>query len=59
LGIAIMNIPAEMFGSLPMLIQPLLSSGLLVGILLAIVLENTINWSKLEKSVPVAEKKIS
>jgi xanthine/uracil permease len=59
LGIAIMNIPAEMFGSLPMLIQPLLSSGLLVGILLAIVLENTINWYKLEKSVPVAEKKIS
>jgi xanthine/uracil permease len=59
LGIAIMNIPAEMFGSLPMLIQPLLSSGLLVGILLAIVLENTINWSKLEKPLPQAEKKIS
>jgi xanthine/uracil permease len=59
LGIAIMNIPAEMFGSLPMLVQPLLSSGLLIGILLAIVLENTINWSKLEKSVPIAEKKIS
>nr|WP_246869469.1 uracil/xanthine transporter [Priestia megaterium] len=59
LGIAIMNIPSEMFSSLPMLVRPLLGSGLLVGILLAIVLENTIDWSKLEKSVPSAEKKIS
>ncbi|MFL6556037.1 MAG: uracil/xanthine transporter, partial [Bacillus sp. (in: firmicutes)] len=59
LGIAIMNIPPEMFGSLPMLVRPLLSSGLLVGIILAIVLENTINWSNLEKTVPRAEKKIS
>lgn len=59
LGIAIMNIPSEMFSSLPMLVQPLLSSGLLVGILLAIVLENTIDWSKLENPVPNAERKIS
>ena len=49
LGIAIMNIPVEMFGSIPMLVRPLLSSGLLMGIILAIILENTINWSKLDK----------
>ncbi|MCM3568257.1 uracil/xanthine transporter [Neobacillus mesonae] len=49
LGIAIMNIPVEMFGSIPMLVRPLLSSGLLMGIILAVVLENTVNWSKLEK----------
>ena len=48
LGIAIMNIPAEMFGSIPMLVRPLLSSGLLMGIILAILLENTINWSKVD-----------
>ena len=54
LGIAIMNIPAEMFGSIPMLVRPLLSSGLLMGIILAILLENTINWSKMDKA-----KKIS
>jgi xanthine/uracil permease len=59
LGIAIMNIPAEMFSSLPMLVRPLLGSGLLVGILLAILLENTIDWSKLEKSVQNSERKIS
>ena len=48
LGIAIMNIPVEMFGSIPMLVRPLLSSGLLIGIILAILLENIINWSKLD-----------
>jgi xanthine/uracil permease len=47
-GIAIMNFPADIFVSIPMLIRPLLSSGLLMGILLAILLENTIRWSKLE-----------
>jgi xanthine/uracil permease len=56
LGIAIMNIPAEMFGSLPMLVRPLLASGLLVGILLAVVLENTIDWSKFEKLVQNDER---
>lgn len=49
LGIAIMTIPVEMFSSIPMLLRPLLSSGLLMGILLAVLLENTINWSKLDK----------
>ena len=49
LGISIMNIPVEMFGSIPLLVRPLLSSGLLMGIILAVILENTINWSKLDK----------
>ena len=46
LGIAIMNIPSETFSSLPFLIRPLLSNGLLVGIVLAIILENVVDWSK-------------
>jgi xanthine/uracil permease len=48
LGIAIMNIPVESFQSIPMLVRPLLSSGLLIGIILAILLENIINWSKMD-----------
>lgn len=50
LGIAIMNIPTEMYNSIPMITRPLLNSGLLVGIILAIVLENVIKWDSLEKS---------
>lgn len=49
LGIAIMNIPATMFETIPVLVRPLLSSGLLVGIILAIILENVIRWEKLGK----------
>lgn len=47
LGIAIMNIPADMFETIPVIIKPLVSSGLLVGIILAVILENIIRWDKL------------
>lgn len=49
LGIAIMTMPAEMFDSIPILVRPLLSSGLLMGIILAILMENLINWSNLDE----------
>ena len=39
LGLSIMTLPAEVFASLPELLQPLLSSGLLVGILAALLME--------------------
>lgn len=39
LGLSIMTLPAEVFSSLPILVQPLLSSGLLVGILAALLME--------------------
>jgi len=48
LGVAIMNLPSSVFESLPMLIRPLISSGLLVGIILSILLENLVNWSSFE-----------
>ncbi|XJZ28821.1 uracil/xanthine transporter [Bacillota bacterium Lsc_1132] len=47
-GIAVMNVPADMFSTIPMLFRPLLSNGLIIGILVAVVLENLIDWSKLE-----------
>ncbi|WP_228548293.1 uracil/xanthine transporter [Sporosarcina obsidiansis] len=39
LGLSIMTLPATVFASLPELLQPLLSSGLLVGILAALLME--------------------
>lgn len=44
LGMAIMNIPKEAFVTIPALIQPLLSNGLLIGILVALLME-FITWS--------------
>lgn len=43
-GLALMTIPGNAFVSVPALIRPLLQSGLVMGILLAIILENTIHW---------------
>lgn len=45
-GVVIMTFPVTYFGTLPLLIQPLASSGLLVGILLALFLEWGIPWKK-------------
>nr|WP_281166633.1 uracil/xanthine transporter [Salinicoccus carnicancri] len=45
-GILIMTFPASYFESLPDFLQPLISSGLLVGITLALMLENLMDWDK-------------
>ncbi len=48
-GIALMNIPASAFSTIPMMIRPLVSNGMLMGILLAILLENTVRWDKFDR----------
>lgn len=45
-GIIIMTMPPAYFASLPDFIRPVLSSGLLVGIILALLLENVVDWDK-------------
>ncbi|WP_090399813.1 uracil/xanthine transporter [Natribacillus halophilus] len=46
-GVIIMTMPGTYFSSLPELWQPLLSNGLLVGLMLAIVLEMAIPWDRI------------
>lgn len=46
-GIIIMTMPLSYFESLPNFIRPLISSGMLVGIVLSLVLENVFNWERL------------
>lgn len=43
-GIIIMTFPASYFESIPDVIRPLISNGLLVGIILSLLLENLIPW---------------
>ncbi len=45
-GVVIMTLPASYFITIPSVIRPVLSSGLLVGIILALLLENLFNWDK-------------
>lgn len=49
IGAMIMTFPPSYFASFPAMLQPFLSNGLLVGIVLAIILENFINWEKITK----------
>lgn len=48
LGMTIMNLPTEAFSSMPTLIQPLVSNGLLMGIILALLIDNLIRWDKIK-----------
>ncbi|WP_409342110.1 uracil/xanthine transporter [Paenibacillus sp. MBLB4367] len=52
LGISILNVPAEAFAALPGMIRPIVGNGLLMGVLLAIVLELTVDWSRYEGRLP-------
>src|SRR5690625_7138149 len=45
-GIVIMTFPASYFSSLPAFLQPLAGSGLLVGITLALLIENIMDWDR-------------
>lgn len=46
-GTIIMTFPPSYFSSLPIMLQPFLSNGLLVGIVLAVILENIVDWDKI------------
>lgn len=58
LGIALMNMPREVFAGLPALIRPLLSNGLLMGILLAVILENFIHWDRFSEQEAIQKETI-
>jgi xanthine/uracil permease len=49
IGISLMNVSPSLFKNLPVLIQPFISNGLIMGILLSILLEKCINWSAFEQ----------
>ncbi|MEI3604212.1 uracil/xanthine transporter [Pseudogracilibacillus sp. SE30717A] len=50
-GTIIMAFPASYFESIPAFIRPFMSNGLLVGIILALVLENILNWDRVGATI--------
>ncbi|WP_211749238.1 uracil/xanthine transporter [Paenibacillus sp. Marseille-Q4541] len=58
-GISIMNIPASAFTEFPPLLTPILSNGLVIGVMLVIILENVVRWDKYETKVSEKEMKNS
>ncbi|MCZ8515645.1 uracil/xanthine transporter [Paenibacillus filicis] len=56
LGISIMNTPPQAFAAFPMFVSPLLSNGLVMGVLLSLVMENSVDWTKLDTAAPDGKK---
>lgn len=48
-GISLMNMPPALFSNLPILIQPFITNGLIMGVLISIVFEKMVNWASFEK----------
>jgi xanthine/uracil permease len=47
-GISIMNISPTVFSDIPLYIQPFISNGLIIGVLLSVTLEKLVNWKVFE-----------
>ncbi|GEL04546.1 uracil/xanthine transporter [Rummeliibacillus stabekisii] len=48
LAVVIMIMPDSYFSSLPKVVQPIVGNGLLMGILIALILENTVKWNRIK-----------
>ena len=48
-GLAIQTMPSQVFSTLPGFVRAILGNGMLVGIMLAVILENTVRWSRFEE----------
>lgn len=48
LGVFLMSMPSSFWQGVPITIRPLFSNGLLIGVLLAVLVENSIPWDKVK-----------
>lgn len=56
-GLVLMALPGSSFATLPEYLQPLISNGLLMGTLLAILFENVMDWDKIGSAEEVTSGK--
>lgn len=49
LGLSLLALPATVFSTVPAIVRPLLQNGLVMGILLALVMEHGVRWEKVER----------
>lgn len=48
LGVFLMSIPSSFWQGVPITLRPLLSNGLLIGVLMAVIVENILPWDKVK-----------
>ncbi|MDQ0272878.1 uracil/xanthine transporter [Cytobacillus purgationiresistens] len=58
IGISIMNVSPVVFSELPILLQPFISNGLIMGMIISIILEKVVDWSAYEQQ-PMKHGKVS
>lgn len=56
IGVSIMNVQPAFFGSLPVLLQPVISNGLIMGVFLSILMEKLVDWDKLLAKIEVKQE---
>ncbi|AOH56539.1 uracil/xanthine transporter [Peribacillus muralis] len=49
IGVSLMNVLPSAFANVPTLLQPFLTNGLIMGVLISIVLEKSVNWKRFEQ----------
>jgi xanthine/uracil permease len=49
LGLSLLALPATVFSTVPAIVRPLLQNGLVMGILVALVMEHGVRWEKVER----------
>ncbi|WP_285767352.1 uracil/xanthine transporter [Peribacillus sp. SI8-4] len=49
IGVSLMNVLPGAFANVPTLLQPFLTNGLIMGVLISIVLEKSVNWKRFEQ----------
>lgn len=49
IGVSLMNVLPGAFANIPSLLQPFLTNGLIMGVIISIVLEKAVNWKRFEQ----------
>ncbi|MEH6944923.1 uracil/xanthine transporter [Bacillus sp. JJ722] len=45
-GVSLMNVSPEIFNSVPVILRPFLSNGLIMGVIISVILETIVKWPK-------------
>lgn len=54
-GVSLMNVSPSLFNNLPILVRPFITNGLIMGVMISIILEKTVNWSAYENNILTKE----
>ncbi|WP_438349653.1 uracil/xanthine transporter [Paenibacillus sp. FA6] len=51
IGVSLMSIDVKLFANLPAVVQPIISNGFIMGVLISLIMETTIKWGDIDKKI--------